>query len=104
MENTTNNECCTIDGVRTMKDVSEVKKSADGVLVNITAADVKPENVENIIMSCQTGQCDCMSPEMKKRITGMEFINADGRLAISIKGDVSEAEIKESMDRSSKKV
>lgn len=108
MGNDTNNcstditGCCNIDETRTIKDVSEVKKSAEGVLVNITAADVKAENIENIITSCQTGQCDCMSPDVKAKITGMEFINADGKLGIAIKGDISEAEIKEAMEKSVK--
>jgi hypothetical protein len=100
----TDASCCTVDGTRTMKDVSEIKKSAEGVLVNITAPDVKAENIENIITSCQTGQCDCMSPDVKKKITGMEFINANGKLGIAIKGDISEAEIKEAMNNSVKKV
>lgn len=106
MENTNccTTDCCNIDETRTMKDVSEVKKSAEGVLVNITAPDVKAENIENIIISCQTGQCDCIAPEVKAKITGMEFINSDGKLGISIKGDVSEAEIKEAMEKSVKQV
>lgn len=109
MGNTENKDCsttscCSVDEIRTMKDVSEVKKSAEGVLVNITAADVKAENIENIITSCQTGACDCMSPEVKSKITGMEFINANGKLGIAIKGDISESEIKEAMEKSVKQV
>lgn len=109
MGNTENKDCsttscCSVDETRTMKDVSEIKKSVEGVLVNITAPDVKAENIENIITSCQTGQCDCMSPEVKQKITGMEFINVDGKLGIAIKGDISESEIKEAMEKSVKNI
>ena len=109
MGNTTNNscsttDCCNIDETRTMKDVSEVKKSAEGVLVNITAADVKVEKLQEMVTSCQTGACDCMSPEIKQKITGMEITNNNGKLGLSIKGDVSEADIKAAMARSVKNI
>ncbi len=101
---TDTNSCCAIDETRTIKDVSEVKKSVEGVLVNITAADVKVEKLEEIVMNCQTGACDCMSPEIKQKITGMEITNADGKLGLAIKGDVSAADIAEAMARSVKKI
>lgn len=109
MGNTENKEycttdCCAIDQTRTIKDVSEVKKSSEGVLVNITAADVRVEKLEEMVVSCQTGACDCMSPEIKQKITGMEITNTDGKLSLSIKGDVSEADIAEAMAKSVRKI
>ncbi len=107
MGNNTNScttDCCNIDETRTMKDVSEIKKSTDGVLINIIAPDVKAEELENMVTSCQTGQCDCMSPEMKQKITGMEITNDNGKLSLSVKGDITETDIAEAMKKSVRKV
>ena len=88
-----------------IKDISKVGKASDGVKVEITShleSDLLA--VQNIVESCATGACDCMKPEVKKKVTGMEFIKDTEGAAIHIRGNISVEEIKETMERSQKEI
>ena len=88
-----------------IKDISEVSKSQDGVKVEITSnleSDLLA--VQSIVESCATGACDCMKPEVKQKVTGMEFVRENGAASIRIKGDITVGEIRETMERSQKEI
>ena len=82
---------------RTMNDVSTIKKVNDGVLIEVTETAVDPAKVEQVITNCKEGKCECMRPEVKSKVSDMVFVNDNGKISISIKGTVSEAEIKEAL-------
>ena len=86
---------------RTMNDVSTIKKVNDGVLIEVTETAVDPAKVEQVITNCKEGKCECMRPEVKSKVADMVFMNNNGKISISIKGTVSEAEIKEALGGSS---
>lgn len=82
-------------------EVSEVKKTEGGVRIEITSTEKQVESaVQTMVENCRQGACDCMSPEMKQRITGMEFQKIGGQAAIAITGNISVEEIKGAMERS----
>ncbi|MDH5655644.1 MAG: hypothetical protein OEZ34_07035 [Spirochaetia bacterium] len=88
-----------------IKDISKVGKAPDGVKVDITShleSDLLA--VQNIVESCATGACDCMKPEVKQKVTGMEFIRGQDGASIHIRGNISVEEIQETMDRSQKEI
>ncbi|GAB6072124.1 hypothetical protein JCM14244_05010 [Venenivibrio stagnispumantis] len=89
---------------RTIKDVSEVKKTEEGVVIEIKDNTVEAEKVKEIVENCQTGKCDCMTEEMKQKVQFMDFKAEKGKIAIEIKGDLTEQEIKEAMARSKKEL
>ncbi len=89
---------------RTIKDVSEVKKTQDGIVIEVKDDTVEAEKVKEIVENCQTGRCDCMSEEVKQKVTFMDFKAENGKVAIEIKGDLTEEEIKEAMSRSKKEL
>ena len=88
---------------KTIKDISFVKKSDDGVKIEINSSQKADlDAVQGMVENCATGACDCMKPETKEKVQGMEFRTVEGKSAIYIKGDISVEEIHETMDRSSK--
>ncbi len=89
---------------RTIKDVSEVKKTEGGVVIEVKDSSVEAQKVKEIVENCQTGKCDCMSEETKQKVTFMDFKAENGKVAIEIKGDLTEEEIKEAMNRSKKEL
>ena len=90
---------------KTIKDISFVKKTADGVLIEITSRkDSDLKAVQGMVENCATGACDCMKPETKEKVEGMEFKTVEGKSGIYIKGNLSVEEIHETMDRSTKEV
>ncbi len=89
---------------RTIKDVGEVKKTEDGVVIEVKDSSVEAEKVKEIVENCQTGKCDCMSEETKQKVKFMDFRAENGKIAIEIKGDLTEEEIKEAMNRSKKEL
>ncbi|MEJ5172097.1 MAG: hypothetical protein WHT47_00085 [Hydrogenothermaceae bacterium] len=92
-------DCCEING-KYIKDVAQVKKTGEGVLIEVNDSEVSKEKLEEMITSCQTGRCDCMTEETKKKITFIELRFTDGKPAIQIKGDVSKEEIESAMSKS----
>jgi nicotinate-nucleotide pyrophosphorylase len=89
---------------RTIKDVSVVKKTEDGVVIEVEDNTVEAEKVKEIVDNCQTGKCDCMSDEVKQKVQFMNFKTEKGKVAIEIKGNLTEEEIKEAMGRSKKEL
>ena len=95
----------TMNTKKTIKDISLVKKTTEGVMIEITSRDeMDLKAVQGMVESCATGACDCMKPETKVKVKGMEFKTVQGQSAIYINGDLSVAEIHETMDRSTKEV
>ncbi|MGC8588563.1 MAG: hypothetical protein ACP5LI_06045 [Hydrogenobaculum sp.] len=82
-----------------IKDVSELKQTEDGVVIDIKE-DVDPQKIEQIVENCKAGKCECMSNEMKARVSFMDFKNENGKLSIELKGDISKEDIEASMEKS----
>ncbi len=82
-----------------MKDVSELKQTEEGVVIEIKE-DVDPQKIEQIVENCKAGRCECMSADMKAKVSFMDFKNENGKLSIEIKGDISKEDIKNSMEKS----
>ena len=89
---------------KTMKDVSQVKSTEEGVVIEVIDETVDTNKVKEVVENCKTGKCDCMSEETKQKITFMDFRVKDGKPVIEIKGNVSEEEIKEAVSRSKKEL
>ncbi len=89
---------------KTMKDVSQVKSTEEGVIIEVIDATVDTEKVKEVVENCQTGKCDCMSEETKAKVTFMDFKVENGKPVIEIKGAVSEEEIKKAINRSKKEL
>lgn len=82
-------------------EVSQVVQTDQGVRIEVTSEEEgMDEAVEYLVQTCQGGQCNCLNPEMKQRISGMEFQKIEGRTAIAITGDVSAEEIRGAMEGS----
>ena len=89
---------------KTMKDVSKVKATEEGVVIEVVDETVDANKVKEVVENCQTGKCDCMSEETKAKVQFMDFRVENGKPVIEIKGDVSEEEIKEAVKRSKKEL
>ena len=76
-----------------------ILKTGDGVKISFTG-DVEKQNIIKMVENCQTGQCDCMSDETKKKITNMQVSGKDGNVAIDLSGDISKEEIEAAMEKS----
>lgn len=88
-----------------IKDISQVSETSSGVKVRILSNLKTDLNaVQNIVESCANGSCNCMKPEVKEKVTGMEFIQNDDEAYIQIQGNVSVEEINETMERSQKEI
>ena len=87
-----------------MKDVSQVKSTEEGVVIEVVDETVDANKVKEVVENCQTGKCDCMSEETKAKVTFMDFRLENGKPVIEIKGEVSEEEIKEAVSRSKKEL
>lgn len=86
-------------------DISKIDKASDGVKIKITSTlESDLLAVENMVESCATGACDCMKPEVKQKVTAMDFVRNSEGGAIHIRGDISVEEIKETMERSQKEM
>ncbi|MFP3159363.1 MAG: hypothetical protein RXR65_06320 [Hydrogenobaculum sp.] len=83
---------------KSLKDIAKIEEFADGVNIEITEH-VDENKIENMLNACKTGQCDCMSTDMKNKITSMYFKKENGKLNIVIVGNVSKEDIKASMER-----
>ena len=84
-----------------IKEFSSVKKTESGIAIEIHSQNKDElQAVQGMVENCAQGKCDCMKPEVKEKVEGMEFKTLDGVSAIHIKGNISIAEIQETMDRS----
>ncbi len=81
--------------------MKKAKASAqfDGVKITFSGA-VAKKNVIEMVQRCQSGKCDCMSDESKKKIQGMEVAGKDGDVELNIKGDLDIKEIEEAVSKS----
>ncbi|GAB6078597.1 hypothetical protein [Hydrogenobaculum acidophilum] len=84
-----------------LKDVSEVIKTQEGVKIEVKE-NVNAKDVEEIVNNCKTGKCDCMTEQMKAKVSFMDFRIEKGKPVIEIKGDITEEDIKQAMERSQK--
>ncbi len=83
-----------------MKDVSLIKQTQEGVIIEVVGEGVDSSKVEQVVERCKTGQCSCMTDEMKQRVSFMDFKIKDGKSIIEIKGNITKEDIKEAMGRS----
>ncbi|WP_123102541.1 hypothetical protein [Acidithiobacillus sulfuriphilus] len=89
--------CCD----RTIQNAATLEKTAEGIAVHVDKS-VDPKKVFAMVESCQTGRCDCMSEEVKAKVSAMEVSQGTEGTTIRIHGTVSEEEIQEVMGRSTK--
>lgn len=89
--------CCD----RTIQDAAKLEKTAEGVAVHVDKS-VDPQKVFAMVESCQTGRCDCLSEEVKAKVSAMEVSQGAAGTTIRIRGTVSEEEIQAAMGRSTK--
>ena len=69
--------------------------------VNISfSGDVKKENIVKMVQNCQSGKCECMSDETKKKITTMVVGGEDGNVNLTLGGDILKEEIEEALSKS----
>ena len=78
---------------------AEVTAESNGVKITFSGA-VAKQNVVEMVERCQTGQCDCMSDESKKKIEGMEVSGVDGDVELRIKGNLDVNEIQNAVSKS----
>jgi hypothetical protein len=78
---------------------ADVTAQHNGVKITFSGA-VAKQNVVDMVERCQTGKCDCMDDESKKKIEGMEISGTDGDVQLSIKGDLNIDDIREAVSKS----
>ncbi len=78
---------------------ADVSAQKDGVKITFSGA-VQKQNVVEMVERCQTGKCDCMSDESKKKIEDMQITGTDGDVQLSIKGDLNVKEIADAVSKS----
>lgn len=84
-----------------LKDVSQVVETQEGVKIEIKES-VNLEGIKEIVDNCKTGKCDCMSQEVKAKVSFMDFRVENGKPVIEIKGDVKEEDIRQALEKSQK--
>lgn len=76
-----------------------VFKTDSGVKVSFTGS-VEKQNIVKMVNNCKSGQCECMSDETKKKITGMQVHGEDGDVQIELSGDIAKEEIEAALAKS----
>ncbi len=76
-----------------------VQQQFNGVKVTFSG-EVAKQNVVSMVERCQTGKCDCMSDESKKKLEGLEVNGTDGNVELTIKGDLTAEEIEAAVSKS----
>jgi len=71
----------------------------NGVTISFSG-NVKKQNIVTMVENCQTGSCECMSDETKKKIEGMEVTGKDGEVSLALSGDISTEEIETALANS----
>lgn len=85
-----------------LADVSQIVQKEDGVVVQVVEGNVCLEKVQEIVESCKTGKCDCMSDATKQKVEFIQVKLIGGKPAIEIKGDIRQEEIQEAISKSKK--
>ena len=78
---------------------ADVTAQHNGVKITFSGA-IQKQNVVEMVERCQTGKCDCMSDESKKKIKDMSISGEDGNVELNIKGDLDAQEIQEAVSKS----
>jgi len=76
-----------------------VFKMTDGVKISFTGA-VQKQQIMKMVENCNTGACECMSDETKKKITNMQVKGKDGEVELELSGDIAKEEIEEALAKS----
>ena len=76
-----------------------VFKMTDGVKISFTGA-VQKQQIMKMVENCNTGACECMSDETKKKITNMQVNGKDGKVELELSGDIAKEEIEEALAKS----
>lgn len=76
-----------------------VNSLKDGVDISFTG-EVKKENIVTMVQNCQTGKCECMSDETKKKIKNMEVSGEDGDVNLTLSGEIKKEEIEAALAKS----
>ena len=84
-----------------LKDVSQVVETQEGAKIEVKES-VNVEGVKEIVDNCKTGKCDCMSQEIKAKVSFMDFRVENGKPVIEIKGDIKEEDIRQALEKSQK--
>ena len=78
------------------KDVSITKS---GVKISFTGV-VEKQNIIKMVENCAKGKCECMSDKTKKKIKDMKVTGIDGKVNLTITGDLEKKEIEEALAKS----
>ncbi len=78
---------------------ANVSQLNSGVKITFSGT-VAKQNVVEMVERCQTGKCDCMSDESKKKIEGMQVSGKDGDVELTIDGDLDATEIEAAVAKS----
>ncbi len=76
-----------------------VSKLSGGIKVSFTG-EIEKQNVVSMVQRCQTGKCDCMSDESKKKIENLDVQGEDGNVELTITGDLNAGEIESALKKS----
>jgi len=77
----------------------EVKVTQNGVKIEFMG-EVKVEKIVKMVQNCATGECECMSSDVKSRVKNMEVKGEDGEVTLELTGEVAKEEIEEALKRS----
>lgn len=83
-----------------MKDVSEIRETEKGVVIEVVDENVDTNKIGEVVERCKTGKCECMSEELKKKVSFMDFRIQDGKPIIEINGEITKEDIKSAMEKS----
>jgi len=95
--------CCSKEIKKLIETESKMNKNVfkmtDGVKINFTGA-VQKQQIIKMVENCNTGACQCMSDETKKKITNMQVEGKDGNIELKLSGDMSKEEIEKALAKS----
>lgn len=77
----------------------KVNSLKNGVNISFIGA-VKKENIVTMVQNCQSGKCECMSDETKKKINNIEVSGNDGDVNLTLSGAILKEEIEEALAKS----
>jgi len=83
----------------TPKMQKNVFKTTEGVKISFTGA-VAKQQIVKMVENCNTGACECMSDETKKKISNMQVEGKDGDVALKLSGEMSKEEIEAALAKS----
>ena len=77
----------------------EIKKTNEGVKISFSG-DVKKQNIVTMVQNCSKGKCECMSEDTKKKIKDIKVEGENGKIQLSLEGNINIKEIQEAIDKS----